>query len=647
MSCGGVRGFSIFQFVSVEANEDRLAQAEHNFHMLSLILCDIRVRGIVSLQHLSLTASLLLIFQSTNQKKLAERKNYNCYGSMPTMTVPPRLPRRLLGCSRCCPQLVKRRPYHVSNSTFDERPSNIAAGQRKWITSATALHVNIVQPLRMSHSPSIYYHNQQQRRTVSTLDHLRQQVETGTLQPNKAQEQVAKRLSRLQKALMGYDNKAVFEQIEEEERREELRRKRRQELAKKNEAEGAAEENDIQQYEHDEDDLPPIPKVQIPRGLYIHGPVGTGKSMLMDVFYANVHVGGCETNKKKKQRYHFHNFLQHVHQRIHQLKQQDLHENGRNFSVDTSMANNPIVRVGRQLAATTSVLCLDEFQVTDIADAVILSQLFSTLFVHGTVVVATSNRPPQDLYEGGLNRGYFLPFIDLLQAHCIVHNLETGQDYRRVLSNCSSFFVLHGTEEADSLVEELVNDLSGGDAKTLELPVGLNRTVLVQQAYNYPKTNDSAPSMARFSFAELCDTDRGAADYRAIANAFDIVVIEGIPRLDDLDGHNRARRFITLIDELYEAKCALMCSAVNAATPMDIFQTSRSATNRTTESSDNDSESNREEEIMWVDVAQEGGTPVGALASVRELSFAFERASSRIFEMCSRSWWDRVLEKGR
>jgi predicted ATPase len=220
-----------------------------------------------------------------------------------------------------------------------------------------------------------------------------------------------------------------------------------------------------------------------------------------------------------------------------------------------------------------------------------------------------------------------------------------------VLSNCSSFFVKHDQEEVALLIDGLVRDLQVADeaelsVESLQLPVGLNRSIPVKDAYLY-NNDDKLPSMARFSFEELCDTDRGAMDYRAVAHAFDIVVLEGIPMLDDSDGHNRARRFITLIDELYEAKCALMCSAMDAETPMDIFQTSRTIKDAK-EPRHSDSEatsSTRGEAILWVDVAQEGGTPVGALASVRELSFAFERASSRIFEMCSRSWWSRVLDR--
>ncbi|OEU16668.1 AFG1-like ATPase, partial [Fragilariopsis cylindrus CCMP1102] len=380
-----------------------------------------------------------------------------------------------------------------------------------------------------------------------------------------------------------------------------------------------------------------------PRGLYIYGSVGTGKTMLMDSFYDNVQLPGGDNDDdddgRRKQRLHFHNFLSIVHRDIHRLKQKDLKEHGRNFSVDTSLANNPIHKVGLQLSSKISLLCLDEFQVTDIADAVILSQLFTILFQNGTVVVATSNRPPTDLYEGGLNRSYFLPFIDLLERHCITYHIPSQRDYRRILSNCSSFFVNSsgggdggdGTSNIDYLVSKLCLD-----PRSMQLQVGFNRSISVDRVYlggTEENNNNRTPSMARFSFEELCDTEKGAMDYRAIAQTFDIVIVEDIPALD-LEGHNRARRFITLIDELYEGKCALLCSALNGKTPMDLFQTYENADMKNNKSND---------VIFGIDVAQQGGTPVGALASVRELSFAFERASSRIFEMCSRSWWQRVL----
>ena len=142
--------------------------------------------------------------------------------------------------------------------------------------------------------------------------------------------------------------------------------------------------------------------------------------------------------------------------------------------------------------------------------------------------------------------------------------------------------------------------------------------------------------MACFKFEELCDKDLGAADFRAVAETFDIVVLQDVPTLT-LEVHNRARRFITLIDELYEGKCAVLCSATKATTPMELFEGSTHDEQETTTTKDPTN-------VMGVDVAVQGGMPVGALASVRELAFAFERASSRLFEMTSQPWWSRVLE---
>jgi predicted ATPase len=345
------------------------------------------------------------------------------------------------------------------------------------------------------------------------------------------------------------------------------------------------------------------------------------------------------------------------------------------------LENNPIYRVGLQLAAQYSVLCLDEFQVTDIADAVVLSQLFGVLFRKGTVVVATSNRPPQELYEGGLNRSYFLPFIDLLQKHCIVHSLQSQIDYRKLLasSSNSSFFLLAQDNDTEQTKRELLQQLLHPDdnddddddegtminrssdtpsTTTMELDVGFQRTLTVKRVYGSSSSSNTGKTACCFSFEELCDADLGANDYRAIARQFDIVILEDIPTLN-LEGHNRARRFITLIDELYEGKCALLCCALEATTPMELFEstttstTTISKTRSTTTAATtslvvgNDGDDVVETTFKGIDVATQGGTAVGALASVRELAFAFERASSRLFEMCSRSWWDRVLEERR
>lgn len=465
------------------------------------------------------------------------------------------------------------------------------------------------------------------------------------MKEDKAQKRLAKRLSRLQEALVGYDNAILFETEEEADDDDE-----------KDDVDEKTEE--AKGEEKDENPQEPKVKLQIPRGLYIHGPVGTGKTMLMDAFYANA-PSTADEGHSKKNRYHFHAFLAQVHQRIHQLKQQDLEQHGRNFSIDTSVSNNPIYKVGLEWSQQVSLLCLDEFQVTDIADALILSQLFGVLFRHGTVVVATSNRPPQDLYEGGLNRNYFLPFIDLLQHHCITHAIASPIDYRKVLSDRSSFFLTPGDRNqdpattVDAMVQALVVGESGEPVvpTPMTLAVGSQRTLEIPLAYTKPSdtTNASLLKVARFDFEELCDRELGAMDYRAIAQEFQVIILQDIPIMD-LEGHNVARRFITLIDELYEGNCALLCSTLAddegvVQTPMDLFSGA-------SETHDTSSQTSKEEKIekdekksvfMGVDVAQEGGMPVGALASVRELSFAFERSASRMFEMTSRPWWDRVL----
>jgi protein AFG1 len=348
----------------------------------------------------------------------------------------------------------------------------------------------------------------------------------------------------------------------------------------------------------------------------------------MDTFFR-------ESSTPKKRRVHFHAFLQEVHQRIHALKQQDLREKGRSFHVDTSMTNNPIIRVARQLASEVSLLCFDEFQVTDVADALILSQLFATLFEHGTVVVATSNRPPTDLYEGGINRNYFLPFIGLLCRHCIVHELKSSLDYRMLLSDKMDdlFFVdqdpdfVTSSRQIDDTFDKL---LDGIGAVHLDLPVAFSRSLPVQQAH-------PEGLVGRFTFEELCQRDLGSAEYRGLAQYFRIVILERIPLLT-LKEHDQARRFITLIDELYENKCALICSAVED--PQNLF-VGRSDSDQV--KPDPESMETKVGEAFGIDVAQSSGRTLGELASIRELSFAFRRAASRLMEMCSQRWWDQIL----
>ena len=230
------------------------------------------------------------------------------------------------------------------------------------------------------------------------LDHWKYEVQQERLQHDPQQEKAAKKLQKLQIALDGYDNHPLIEHYE---KRAEIRRKREEDEKKR---QSPTEENDVDNgiespstFDCKVEADPEPPRLRVPRGLYLYGSVGTGKSMLMDRFFDIVPV-------QKKRRCHFHAFMGEVHERIHKLKQEDLARFGRNFHVDTDEYRNPIHRMGRQIAGETSLLCFDEFQCTDVCDALILSQLFSVLFTLGTVVVATSNRPPKDLYEGGVNR---------------------------------------------------------------------------------------------------------------------------------------------------------------------------------------------------------------------------------------------------
>jgi len=270
-----------------------------------------------------------------------------------------------------------------------------------------------------------------------------------------------------------------------------------------------------------------------------------------------------------------------------------------------------------------------EFQVTDVADALILSQLFSVLFTLGTVVVATSNRPPDDLYEGGVNRYYFMPFIGLLQKHCVTHDMASKTDYRRLTSlNFPSYYFstdAMSTAQLDALVQEVRGDIP---SSTTELNLGHKRSLVLSDA-------DERGKLVRVSFDELCDAELGATDYRRLAYQFQIVVLEDIPLLS-MEKHDLARRFITLVDELYEGRCVLICVAreASATEPGLLFPKLRQGI---------DEEDGDSAPSLGIDQAMKGGHPIGALASVRELDFAFERAASRLTEMTSLGWWDRVL----
>jgi cell division protein ZapE len=272
------------------------------------------------------------------------------------------------------------------------------------------------------------------------------------------------------------------------------------------------------------------------QGLYLWGGVGRGKSMLMDVFFAHAPV--------KAMRVHFHEFMGRVQDRLNEARKRK----------DVS---NPIFPVAKQFAEEAKLICFDEFQVTQIADAMILAGLFEDLFKRGVTVVATSNRHPDALYKDGLNRHLFLPFIDLLKNQNEVFELASARDYR--LERLTEAPVWYASSDGAAAIDQAFKRLTLGAAP--------QSCVLTVKGRKVPVTREAA-GVARFTFNELCAQPLWAEDYRAIAATFHTVLLEGIPQLSP-EKRNEAARFVTLIDTLYEAKVKLVASA--AAEPEQLY----------------------------------------------------------------------------
>lgn len=271
----------------------------------------------------------------------------------------------------------------------------------------------------------------------------------------------------------------------------------------------------------------PAPRI---RGLYLWGGVGRGKSMLMDLFFNHVAIAA-------RRRVHFHAFMQEV--------QADLHE-ARRRGVD-----NAILPVAERIAAAVRLLCFDEMQITDIADAMIVGRLFELLFERGVTVVATSNRHPDSLYENGLNRQIFLPFIALIKAQMEVVELESETDYRRHRLAGERVYFTPADAAAKAAIDAIWRDLTGGGGdRALRLSVKGREIVL----------SDFHAGVARSTFWDLCGRPLGPADYLALAEAVRVLIVEDIPHLS-AENYNEAKRFVTLIDTLYEARVRLIASA--------------------------------------------------------------------------------------
>ncbi|XP_010250073.1 PREDICTED: lactation elevated protein 1 isoform X2 [Nelumbo nucifera] len=395
-----------------------------------------------------------------------------------------------------------------------------------------------------------------------------------------------------------------------------------------------------------------------PKGLYLYGNVGSGKTMLMDMFYS-----ATEGIVKHRRRFHFHEAMLEIHEHMHKIWKNQVEEKSLQSGISSWIMNLPFDnKVKQWLAAEerymqevqmknilptvadkflvdrqmnqrgASILCFDEIQTVDVFAIVALSGILSRLLSTGTVLVATSNRAPQDLNQDGMQREIFLKFVAKLEQHCQIVAVGSEIDYRRYIAKRSIdqvhyFWPLdsHAVKEFDKIWCKIINK-SGGRISATTIPVMFGRTLEVPESCN---------GVARFTFEYLCGRPVGAADYIAIAKNYHTVFISDIPVMS-MRIRDKARRFITLIDELYNHHCCLFCTVASSID--DIFQGTDEGTLFDLESFQFETEiegTRLRRDVLAKGSVGSGGSPAGiaSLLSGQEEMFAFRRAVSRLIEM--------------
>lgn len=294
------------------------------------------------------------------------------------------------------------------------------------------------------------------------------------------------------------------------------------------------------------------PRPATPKGVYLWGAVGRGKSLLMDIFYNNTEVA-------LKRRVHFHEFMAETHERIARWRAADDRAKRRHPRASRTALDDPMPPVAADIADGARLLCFDEFQVNDIADAMILGRLFEALFAEGVVIVATSNRAPDDLYKDGLNRQLFLPFIAMLKARLEIVRLDADRDYRLDRLGVAPVYHAPLGPESDAAMDRAWTAMIAGATEQAETLTVKGRAIVARR---------TARGLARFTFEELCAAPLGAEDYLALTRRYSALFIDRIPRMGP-ENRNEAKRFMTLIDAIYENRTKLVCSA--AAAPAALY----------------------------------------------------------------------------